>query len=88
MEVQLRDLVWDMCRRTQSLPTAAERIALISGRGRLLRDTLPREVRGQGVGGSCVAIVADDERRGVCFQLSLREDVAKFLPGSCGKGRA
>ena len=29
MAVQLRDLVYDMRRRKQSLPTAAERIALI-----------------------------------------------------------
>ena len=72
--VQLRDLVWDMCRRTQSLPKAAERIALI----RDVRDTPPRKVRGQGVGGSCVAIVADDERRGVRFQSLF----GKTLPSS------
>ena len=48
-----------------------------SGCGRVLRVFLHKEVRRQGVGSNCVAIIADDGRRGVYFQFPLREEVAK-----------
>ena len=83
--VQLRELVRDIRRRAQTLPTAAQRIALI-------RDvaifcvafhTMKRGVRAVGSGG--VPGVADVGRRGFHFQFSVREDAAELLPSGRGK---
>ena len=83
--VQLRELVRDMRRRAQTLPTAAERIVTIRDAAIfcVAFHTMKRGVRAVGSGG--VPGVADVGRRGFHFQFSVREDAAELLPSGRGK---
>ena len=70
---QLRHLVWDMRHRTQRRPTPAERTALLRDVVVFCVTLYHREMRCQGVGSGCVAIVADDGKREVHFRFPLRK---------------
>ena len=83
--VQLRGLLRDVRRRARTLPTAAERIAMIQARGHILRGFPHNEGRFRTNGSGGVTGAAYGGGRGVHFQLLVRKDVAKLLPSGCRK---